>query len=668
MWESINHGIIVAEIILAVIGILFVYGRKNAVKTFVFLCAVFMLNLTIYILPALYEKVVLEEGRNFLFYLLDCIPAAVKSLVGDTETGLVEGYAEVFPVYVYIYFTGLALAVAATSYAAITTFGRRVLNVFNVALTLGGSSCDIIAGSSAEALGYAKNHKKTIVVLAESVEKSFAHGLINDGYTVIRRKLTKEFFDSRYFNRITRYNVIYPNDKNDYSGVVNTIISYFDTRRKTKNFHFYVEAEEKVLSTAKRQVDIAGEEYRESITFFSRNELIARTFVDENPIVRDMPEEFFDEDTAVKEGIDLNMFMLGYGSLSREIYRQFVINNQLAVYKGGEYRAFPINYFFYDKNADEKAWEINGLSDTLKALAENSAEYFPLPDMPYTTKCISEGGYEFDCIKEITKTVVKENSFSYIVIDTGDVYRNVEIADRFKLLLDKCSNFRIFVYNNSSLPECDGVTYYGNTQELFTHDVIVNESLADLAKSVNRFYSGSDNWSELTYFDMNSNISLASNLRLKLNFLGLDYSKDGECKGEDLVKKVCESYLDKDFVYSKCFGRSKRNAMLAQEHFRWNAYHLLSGYLPMKKRRITVEKNDGKIKKVIKNNALKKHCCITTFAGLDELSRYLSEKANEISGSEGYTAEDFDYYKYDDLLLRALPDFMKENKYSVIEK
>ena len=81
----------------------------------------------------------------------------------------------------------------------------------------------------------------------------------------------------------------------------------------------------------------------------------------------------------------------------------------------------------------------------------------------------------------------------------------------------------------------------------------------------------------------------------------------------------------------------------------------------MKKAKIKVEKNteSGAIKKTIKNNALKKHACITTYKGLDELSKYLSDRANEISDDKIYSPADFDYYKYDDLLLRAMPGFFE---------
>ena len=46
----------------------------------------------------------------------------------------------------------------------------------------------------------------------------------------------------------------------------------------------------------------------------------------------------------------------------------------------------------------------------------------------------------------------------------------------------------------------------------------------------------------------------------------------------------------------------------------------------------------------IKNTKIKRHACLTTFKGLDELSTYLSDKTNgELKPS------DYDYYVYDEV-------------------
>lgn len=665
MWEILNNSLLFAEIILATVGILFIIRKNNPLKTVIFIGLVFLLNTAIHAVASIYIN-----EKNIMLCLFDSFTASVKAFVCDTQTDLVQQYTAVFPMYAYIYSTGITIAVITASGAAISAFGSKLLNTFKIARTLNGKSCDIITGNSDEALGYAKAYKKTIIALSENTEKSVANDLINSGYTVIRRKISKEFLNSRFFNTKTKYNVIFPNDKGDYYSEINNIISYFDNCCKNKKIHFYIETDENAITTEKKHIAATVKKNHENITLFNRNELVARTFVDKTPFTKDIPADFFDDDTSLKENISLNMFVLGFSKLNHEIYKQFIINNQFSLYKNGEYRAFPINYFIYDKNVNEKIWEINELSDTINELSDNKDSYFPLPDIPYKTECINEDCYEFDSIKKISKTISRENSFSYILIDTGNIYKNIEIAERFNLLLNEYQNFRIFIYNNSDLSAYENVSYYGNAKVLFTHDIIVNESLTDLARSINAFYSGSDNWSELTYFDMYSNISLASNLRFKLNLLGFDYVKDKKSDGEELIKDALQILNNKNCSYDDYFKKNTKNALLAQEHFRWNAYHLLSGYLPMKKTRITVEKNEQNdtVKKVIKNNTLKKHACITTYVGLDDLSKYLSDKANEITNDKNYTVSDFDYFKYDDLLLRAMPDFFKENNYSIIKK
>ncbi len=665
MWEILNISLLFAEIILAAVGIFFIARKNNPLKTVIFIGLVFLLNTAIHTVASIYAN-----EKNIILCLFDSFAAAVKAFVCDTQTDIVKEYTVSFPTYTYIYSAGITLAVITSSAAVIGAFGTKLLNTFKVARALSQKTCDIITGCSAEALSYAKTYKNSIIALSENTEKSVANDLIGSGYTVIRRKITKEFLNSRFFNTKTKYNVIFPNDTNDYYNEINDMVSYFDSCSKNKKFHFYIETDENAIATEKKHIDATGKNHRENITLFSRNELTARTYVEENPLTKDIPAEFFDDDTSIKEDISLNMFVIGFSKLNREIYRQFIINNQFAVYKNGEYRAHAVNYFIYDKTTNDKIWEINGLLDTLGELSKNKDEYFPIPDIPYNVECINEDCYEFDTIKKVTKTVSKEKSFSYILIDTGNVYKNAQIAERFNLLLNECPNFRIFIRNDSLNSAYENVSCYGNTKELFTHEIIVNESLTGLSKSINNFYSGKDNWSELTYFDMYSNISLAKNLRFKLNLLGLDYTKDKTSDDKDLIKDALQSFESDNVLYDDYFKKSTKNALLAQEHFRWNAYHLMSDYLPMKKIRIKVEKNEqnNSIKKTIKSSMFKKHACITTYNGLDELSKYLSDKANEVLSSASYKASDFDYYKYDGLLLRAMPDFFEENNYSVIKK
>lgn len=277
---------------------------------------------------------------------------------------------------------------------------------------------------------------------------------------------------------------------------------------------------------------------------------------------------------------------------------------------------------------------------------------------------------------------------SYIIIDTGDVYRNLAIGEKLNLLLDGFDNFHIFIHNESLAVKTDeNITCYGNLDAIFTHDVIVNESLVELAKEINNVYERKkyeDNgkkctteileqaWKSLKYFTVYSNIYNANNIRLKLNLLGLDYVKDGKGEGVDFISV----YSEGEKTYEKCFEFCQRSALLAQEHYRWNAYHMMNGYIPLKKERIVVTKNEegsfhkktDKVKVVAKQDKLKKHACLTTYKGLDELSGHIAQKANEILPDEYYEARDFEYYANDGMLLEIVPAFFRAKGYSVYRR
>lgn len=662
MWKVLNQIIFIAELLLIFVGLPLTFHKKNALKTVVFMGCVVTLNLVIYLLPAFFEKLVLGEERSFFLYLLDGIPAAAKSLVGDTETGIVEVYAEHFSNFGLVYGLGVAIAVVSTSFAAISTFGRRILNAFRLAYTLNRDTCDLITGDSEEAVEYAKTQKNTVLVLSENTETAAMQEYLEAGIIVMRRKLSKSLFASRAFNTKTRYNVILL--END---ALDVVLDYLADEQKPKDIHFYLEAESGISASVKRRIDEMGSPYRTRVTLFSRNELLARVFVDENPFTKHLPREFFEDDTSLKADTTLNLFLLGFGDLSREIYKQFIVNNQFATKKDGAYHANAVRVSVYDDHAAENAWELRGLPNALSILSENNGEYFPLPDLPYTVDRVQKSDYEFDTIREIAGAVEAENNFSYIIVDTGDVYQNIEICEKLLLLLDKCDRYHLFVRNRSIALAHERVTCYGDVKATFTHDVIVGDARVGLARDVNRFYSGEDTWNSLSYFGMASNIALAQNLRLKLNLLGVDYQNDG--KGENL-SLLAEPYtrLGDDTSYESCLTVSVRAALLAQEHFRWNAFHLLAGYLPMKQCRVRVWEDGGKLKKSVKDDALKKHACITTYAGLHALSCELAARANQLTSSETYTAKDFDYYRYDDLLLRAIPGFLEENHCSVTKK
>ena len=69
------------------------------------------------------------------------------------------------------------------------------------------------------------------------------------------------------------------------------------------------------------------------IDTFSTNELLARTFIEANPVTEYLPKEYI-ENAAIKTGTEISVFVLGFGTLGQEVYRQSVLNNQLVTFDG----------------------------------------------------------------------------------------------------------------------------------------------------------------------------------------------------------------------------------------------------------------------------------------------------------------------------------------------
>ena len=413
---------------------------------------------------------------------------------------------------------------------------------------------------------------------------------------------------------------------------------------------------------------------------FSTSELLARTFIEANPVTKHLPKEYI-EDAAIKTGTEISVFVLGFGTLGQEVYRQSVLNNQLVTFDG-EYKVLPINYYLCDMGIDVTEWNIGGLPEVLGEL--NAAEYFPLPELPFKTTVIDRTPASREVLTAIKKQVQKSNSYTLIIIDTDEDCRNIEIGAKLKTMLFGSENYHIFVRSEAAYTEDDElVTYFGNSEDVFNHDVIVNDSLSAMAKKLNEVYTAQyadaqernrpdfteyiqqkaeKDWQGLDYFTLYSNIYSAMNLRTKLNLLGLDYVKDGNGANTALIG---ERHGHKgEYDYSEYFTPSVRNALIAQEHARWNAYHLLSEYLPLDKNGITLKSGDGKkVRFNVKNTAAKKHACLTTYNGLNDLSSYLAQKAGN-----GCTAADYDYYIYDEMLITSAEELLTSLGYSVIEK
>ena len=89
--------------------------------------------------------------------------------------------------------------------------------------------------------------------------------------------------------------------------------------------------------------------------------------------------------------------------------------------------------------------------------------------------------------------------------------------------------------------------------------------------------------------------------------------------------------------------------------------------MPLRKDEIEMSLNEDKVKFATKNLLTKRHACLTTYYGLDELSSYLASEASKTLNKQ-VSKEEYDLYIYDCALIESSVEVLQELGYSVREK
>ncbi len=686
MWERICLAVLVTEILLLLFFFLckFVFTKyKNPIF---FMIIAFVLNFSLYLMPFLYGLTELKRDYNIIPEVLNRFGGSLKMLGGETNPDFLKPLSEDIDIFNVTFLFGTVFSVMASVNAAITVFSQIMRNRLKLSSRLSRRECDIVVGTCESALKYAQN--TTCIILSDSVlDRDTVKDLVDKGYTVLNRNFTPQLLSSFLFNKTTHYNIICF-DRDD-SGLehINTYLNYSKSCKTQKDINLYIEMDSCKAEIIQAEI-INTSDLKHKITFFSSDELLCRLFTMANPLTKYIPRDFYAEDTSLKAEANINVAFIGFDSTNREMYRQCVNNNQFVKWNDNTqtYDVYPINYHIFDNNIDTSHRYINGLKEDLNEL--DSDKYFPLPSLPFNTKVHSfiphftEENEDTKHFKEVADTIaVGKNSYNWIIIDTKDYYQNIKIGAKLRSILDGRENYHIFIYSGFSFPEDDKfITYWGNPDKIFNHDVVVNNSLSDLAFILNKKYVEKnknikeeiqESWNKLDHFKRYANTYAAINLKFKLNLLGLDMEKAENTPNIDASKQLLEEKYILDIEH-KCYedykSKCTRNALIAQEHARWNAYYLLKGFMPFEKAKIQViEKSKEDIDKLIAKKGtlepfdtrklikddmvLKLHACITTHSGLYDLFLYYAKLMSEAEGAT-CSIDSVECFVYDDMLAK----------------
>ncbi len=664
IFHYLINSILVIQVIMLVFYIVLFVLNKAQSHPKLRLISITAVNIAVLSLPKFYKNLSpTADKTNWLFILIDTLGDSIKMFVGEINTTDFTEFANTYKMFYVILLLGALIAITNTYLVADNIFRNRLKNRRLLKKRLTDTACDIVVGHSASALKYVQNHNASVLLVDDNVSKETVATMIDSKISVLHHNYSNGFFEHPFFNKTTRYNIICPKDEGNVLEYIDSFISYRSSHPDSTNFYLYVEIDSDMAETIRREI-IDKSNSKTYITTFCSSELLARTFTEQHPITKYLPSEYI-ENAAIKPDTELYVYMLGFGKLSREIYRQLILRNQFVKYENGEYRILPVKYTIYDPSVDPDDEIINGISKDLAELDQSL--HFPLPEAPFIAEAFSKSPTCHDVISRISSSLSAKNSYTYIIVNTDDDCRNIELGVKIKNRFCNNNNFHVFVKSVASYTEdCQTITYFGKGEDVFVHNVIVNDSLSQMAKKLHDIYLSKNMqsvpWDKLDSFTLCSNIQAALNLRVTLNLLGLDYAESSECKNLDLIEKRLNRENIRDF--EDYFKKSTTNAIIAQEHTRWNAYHLLNGYLPLERDSITRDMSStDKIKFITKKTITKRHATLTTYKGVGDVSYYLASLAGD-----GYTAKNYDYYQYDTNLLDTIKELFEEIGYSIIDK
>lgn len=604
-----------------------------------------------------------EAGSAFAFEIND------KSIASLGEDNL-------------IYFIGAIIAHIMAGITSITTtiavFRRHVCNFFMVKKTLSGD-CDIVIGESNDSVEYAKNNPNTII-WCNKFTKYELENLYKYKVPVIKKEFNPKHIDAK-FKKGNRYHFIAFKDTNfSYSQIIDT---FSQIKKIAKSiFYLHLEADVSEMEIVKEKyVAKVDKKSNSFVTCFNKYELLARDFIVKHPMSAYVPRDFYDEkQVTIKNDKTLNVALLGFGKVNLKVLEMLVMQNQFVQAVDGKLQPKHTNYYVYDSSKNQLS---NEMFIRLQYEFDKISNTEELPKLDKICNITSEpiNVKSLEHFESLNKLVDK-NSFTYIIVSLGTDLENATFAKKIYDNFNDKGNIKVFARfkeNVESLNknEDEKIIYFGERGEAFTHDLIVNNNLMHISQKVNSLYKKlNDNellqiqeWEKLSLVKQYANIYNALSIYFKLGMLGYRVcEKDNIPEGyvkineSEYEKKYFENVNKKEFIYQNYFDLNNRNVLAFSEHLRWNAYHYLLGYKPMKLDDVLLVGEEL----VTQSPYLKLHSCLTTWEGLDKVNKkMLSESLKADSTTK---LEEVEVYKYDYMLMDKAYDTLINRGYKIIKE
>ena len=455
------------------------------------------------------------------------------------------------------------------------------------------------------------------------------------------------------------------------------------------------------------------------IQYVNKYQKIATDLIARYPLALFMDEDRIDYAKAlVKRDVDINVLLVGFGKVNRQILLSSVAINQFMTDSEDGPVHKPVNYFVFDKGRAEQDKNLNHDYYRFRDKRESidPDQYLPLPPLPAEVEYSCVDVNDADFYKQIKAIVTgKPQDANFIVVSFGNDLENLDMAHK---LVEKCDEWesqntiifvRAFGWHKDQTPiESDRCCFFGNeSTTVFDIDKLLSDRTYHMAKMRNVVFElehdmdkgkeiPSDADSLQEYIDKlhvawyrsklqierESTLFACLSLRSKLNLMGLDLcdkqSPDdvGLSEAEFMRRYGGENFADtverswtvngKRIAFYDIDAPSEcRRNLAILEHNRWVAFALSRGMVPATRDQIlseTVWENGTWVHTDGKNYALRRHGHLTTFAGLAAFGAMIAYRLDDHESKTRQLIR----YRYQ--LLDDAYTLLTENGYKIVEK
>ena len=448
------------------------------------------------------------------------------------------------------------------------------------------------------------------------------------------------------------------------------------------------------------------------VKYVNRHEQIAVDFAQRYPMTQFMTEREIDFDTAtIKDSVNLNFFMIGFGNLNESLFLTSVSNDRFLTLKNGKLTPKPVSYYIYDRNypsgkltdTDEEIYSRSlnhGYGRYKRFLELNSGkkseylEFIPEPADVHVNPCDVASPKFYSSMYDVLKN---ENSYSYVIVSFGSDMENIELAEK---LMQKFRDWNITSVVKLFVKVRDDKLFKGDFENgdlhlfgssrscVYNAAAILSEKTERMARlrhllyiaedaqkaSPDRTVSLSENelsdlardkWYGFKQFQRESNLYACLSIRTKLHLAGYDIAEDGDDLSSEFEAKYeagdkrTPSPLTVDgktiWAYSNAEqgSQSLRWTYAVTEHARWCANMICSGVVPSDKEEI--KRSGGKVL------SKRLHGNLTTMDGLVEYRKLIAE-------ATGSTEEQTDVIRYDYQLMDDAVWLLRKCGYKIVKK